>query len=141
MAWTYTDDPTTVPSDLVRLLIGDTDSNDQLMTDGAIDYALNRYSNDAYRAAALCARQLAAKFAREVDSSLESVRLSASQKHAQYMKLAVEIEKQGGISSEIGGFVDGVSVASVETNREDTDRLSPSFLQGQFNNPGISEGV
>lgn len=52
MTWTYDNDPTGTPRDSVRLLIPDTDVQNQLITDEEIAYLLSTNSNDPRLAAA-----------------------------------------------------------------------------------------
>ena len=67
MAWSYeeTDLRTTTASgrlNTVRLLLGDTDSNDQQVQNEEIAFALAQNNNNVYYAGAWCARIVAAKY-------------------------------------------------------------------------------
>ena len=142
MTWTYGGTPGTATAaerrDAVRLLIGDTDTNDQQVPDEEITFALAQASDDVYGAAAVMARTLAAKYARLVDVSFDSVRTAYSQRREQYLVLAqqmeVEAKKRG-----LGGLglpgAGGISIDTIEGVRQQTDRPSSAFRMGMFDNP------
>lgn len=140
MTWTY--DPTDISTDLakVRLLIGDTDTNNQLVTDEEINAAISLTSN-VYEAAAWMCRAIVGKYARDIDTSVESVSRKASQRRDSYIKLAQQLESQ---SVNLGGglgvpYVGGVSQSAMDAVEDDSDRVSPSFKRGMFNNPPESD--
>lgn len=135
----YTGTPTAGSTDEVRLLLGDTDTSDELLSDTEIQYFINTYGPGAL-AAAKAARTLMAKFARFVDSSVGEVSESASQRVEQFRLLAVELETQANANVPI--FAGGVEVADSLTADQDASQSQPSFKRGQFNNPlaGTSSG-
>jgi hypothetical protein len=55
----YTGNPETDDRDAVRLMVGDTDNDDLLLSDAEIDYCLKR-NKDKVMAAAECAEAIAA---------------------------------------------------------------------------------
>jgi hypothetical protein len=62
MTWTFGNDLTNSDRDIVRSLIFDTDSSNQLITDEFIAWALSTTGNDVYLAAARCCDSLATRF-------------------------------------------------------------------------------
>lgn len=88
MSWTFLN--STSDLDKVRLMVGDTDSDDQLLTDESIDIALTSNS-DTMKAAAYCARLIAAKFTRLVSKSIGGRSISYSNLASQYLNLAKEL--------------------------------------------------
>lgn len=145
MTWTYDGAPGTDTADkrrdAVRLAIGDTDTNDQQVTDEEIAYALSEAGNNVYSAATQMCMALSAKFARLVDSSFGPVRNSYSQKSASYRALAATLESQriarGGLGTPVAG---GISIDAMDNADDDTDRPSPKFQMGKFQ-PETSNGV
>jgi hypothetical protein len=121
----------------VRLLVGDTDENDQLMQDEEILFALSQANNNVYYAASWVCRVVASKFSRMVDTQLDGA-LSAkySDRSKQYQQLAAQIEAQGKKTSgkSLGVFGGGISVADVTVVHEDPDRVKAAFKIGQFDN-------
>jgi len=127
-------DPATDPVDAVRFLVGDTVAPTQL-SDTEILFALDQNPNP-YAAAALCARALAARYARKVDSKFETIESKNSQLSRNYDMLARQLDqqarKQGGLGTPIAG---GISRADVESVQANTDRVNPFFRENLFNNP------
>lgn len=140
MTWTYTNDPVNVPRDAVRLLVGDTDTNDQKLTDEAIVFFLTQAGDDTYLAAALSARSIAASFAVEVDTKFESVSSDYSQLAENYYKLATRLEAQSkkfgsrGLGLPAAG---GLTYSDIRANDLNDDRVQPKFKQDQFANPPV----
>lgn len=91
MGWTYTADPQNVPIDLVRFLIGDTNTNDQLLADAEIAYLIISKGSPQSAAHGACI-QLMAKFAREVDYTIGPESVKASQRFEHYKQLCKELK-------------------------------------------------
>jgi hypothetical protein len=131
MGWTY--DATDISSDLakVRLLIGDTDTNDQQFDDAEVNFFINQAGN-VWGAAAQACEALASNYARRVDKAVGRTRLSASQRVKHYLDLAKKLKAQGTrLAIPKAG---GISIAEKQTQRDDSDRVGPSFHVGQFDN-------
>ena len=142
MTWTYGGAPGTTTSatrrDAVRLLVGDTDTTEQQLTDEEIAFGLLQASDDIYNASALLCRALSGKYARLVDTSVESVSSSYSQRAKQYAELAVRLTKEGKKLGSVGLGVPvagGMSISEMEGVETDTDRVPSAFRVDQFSNP------
>jgi hypothetical protein len=142
MTWTYGGAPGTTTSatrrDAVRLLVGDTDTTDQQVSDEEIAFALSQTSDDIYNAGALMCRALAGKYSRLVDTSIESVSSSYSQRAKQYSELAVRLVKEGKRLGSVGLGVPvagGMSISEMESVEDDLDRVPSAFRVDQFSNP------
>ncbi len=145
MTWTYSVssfDTTTSDGrrNSVRLLIGDTNTNDQQVQDEEIAFALTEKSNNIYYAAAWLCSVLASKYSRYVDTQLDGALESKYSQIAQnYKQLAVMLTDQGKASSSGGGlglYAGGISVTAIESARQSADRPKPVIYEGQFDNPG-----
>jgi len=93
MAWTY------VPAQLstsqlyqVRFLIGDTDTNDQLLQDEEINFQISQIGS-VNGAAVACCENIASKFARQADYSLGPYAIKASQKAMRYLELCDKLKR------------------------------------------------
>ena len=139
MTWTYTNDPENVQRDEVRLLIGDTDSTDEQLSDEEIAYYIAQES-DSYSAAASAARGLAAKFARLADMTVDDLSLSYSQRQASYLALAETLDERSSASG-VRAYAGGISKADKETQEADTDRVKPGFVREQFDNPRAGRDI
>lgn len=98
-AWSYTGNPDARPIDMVRFLIGDTDSENQQLNDNEITALLTQGSGDANRAAVFACRSLATKYAAKADYSRSVGGLSISTQYGatadRYLKLAATLAAQG----------------------------------------------
>lgn len=137
MTWTY-DTALTADRDKIRLMIGDTDTNDQQFSDEELTYFRTEAGNN--RGAALMAVEgLIAKYSRQVDKRVGDLSLSASQRVAQYKALRQTI-----LDREIATaqpFAGGISISSKQTYEDDTDLVRPSFYRTLQENPGVVEDV
>jgi len=141
MSWSYDEsdlstDTTSGRLNSVRLLVGDTDTTDQQVQDEEIEFALSQTSNNIYYAAAWIAKTLASKYARRVDTQLDGALSAAySQLHKHYQGLSEKLEGQGKTyGSSLGIKYGGVSETELETARQLTDRIKPSFTRDRFRN-------
>ena len=126
VTWSYnissTDD-----KDKVRFYCGDTDTNDQLVSDEEIDFVLDVEPTLKEAAATVC-DHLAAKYAREVDKDAGELSLDASKKSAAYAALAATLRADGARTSM--PYAGGISKSRVESVNDDTDRVTPAFFIG-----------
>ena len=140
MTWTYGNDPENSERDAVRLLVGDTNTNDQLVTDEEVQYALSQ-SRTVPGAAAFTCRAIAAIFARDVDLDMSGASYSESQRVEHYRDLADRLDRMAMTSPLRSGAATPAPVATglrrsdVRTARDDSDRVRPQFRQGMFDNP------
>lgn len=137
MTWTYTGDPSASSTALVHFLVGDTDTTDQLITDEEIAYLLTAWGNP-YKAAAAAARQLSARFAREVDRTVGALSIAASRRSQAFRELAAELDAQAATApgATVGIFAGGISRADKETRRTSSDRVEPFFSREMQRAPG-----
>lgn len=136
MAWTY-DTALTLTRDKVRLLIGDTDTNDQQLQDAEITWLATRAPN-AEAIAALAAETLAAKYARAVQKGVGSFNLAAQQKWEHYKELAVQLRAGLGLLYAIP-TAGGISFDAKDTLTEDDDRPPTYFKVGMQEHPGAKD--
>lgn len=128
MSWTY--DPTDLSADLakVRLDIGDTNVNDQGLTDEEINSFLARY--DLASATLRSAQALYAKWVRDVDRSNLGMSVSRSQKMQHLIDLIKDLKSRS--ASRARPFLGGISEDAKETFAEDDDLVQPAFQRDQF---------
>lgn len=147
MAWSY--DETDLGTDTasgrlnsVRLLLGDTDTNDQQVQNEEVVFALAQSNDNIYFSAAWLARTVSSQYARKVNTSFDGA-LSAdySDLSAQYFKLAENLEYQGKKAGAVVGIkAGGISKAAIDNVRANTDRVTPSFRRDRFRNPPSYSG-
>jgi hypothetical protein len=93
MTWSYSGDPTSSDLDAARLLIGDTDTDHQLLSDEELNFFVSQYSN-VYHAAALAAEALAARFAPSTEQKLGDWSAAYQQRYEHFRQLAIDLRKR-----------------------------------------------
>ncbi len=133
MAWTYGADPASSNRDAVRLTIGDTDTNDQQLQDSEIEYYLSLFGltgdGRVIPASIRACEALAAKYARQVDTTNQGLSVGASKRMEHYQALATTLRLQGATVAEV--FLGGSSYSEAASQDSDTDLIPPSFRKGQ----------
>lgn len=143
MTWTYSS--TSISTDLakVRLLVGDTNTNDQLLTDEEVAY-FQTLDTDLRLVAARCCDAIVAKLSRNIDRSNLGMSATRSQSIQHYMDLADRLRKEarsaGANPIAAPDNFGGPSQADVDGYNEDTDR-GPLFYRGMNDTPGVSSAV
>ena len=126
----------------VRLLVGDTDSNDPLVQNEEITFALSQAGDNIYNAASWVANIIASKFARLVDTQLDGALSSKySDLTQKYKALSAQLRQEGQRFSgtSLGIAAGGVSNTAVSSAHQETDRVKPFFISNQFKNPPSDE--
>jgi hypothetical protein len=142
MSWSY--DPTNLDTatvagrlNSVRLLVGDTDTNDQQVQNEEIIFALGESGNNVYSAAGWVARTIASQYSRRVNTTLDGA-LSAdySDLAEQYYKLAEDLEYRGKTTGAVLGVAaGGLTISDIQAVRANTNRVEGSFRRDRFRNP------
>jgi hypothetical protein len=142
LAWSYNPSDLTPTTDagrlnIVRLLIGDTNTTDQQLQDPEITFALNQNGNNTYSAACWACNALVSKYARLVNTQLDgALKSDYSDLMQHYLLLASSLEYQGKSSgASLGVRAGGITKVSIEAARADTNRIEGSFRRDQFKNP------
>lgn len=136
MTWSYSGNPKDNNKDAVRFLVGDTDSDEELIQDEEILFILDTETN-IYRAAANVAESIAAMFSRKADVSIGDYSESLSQQADNYLKLAERLRKTARKNIQFKGipFAGGISKTDKEITQKDTDRVKPAFKRNLQNHP------
>jgi len=122
---------------IVRLLVGDTNTSDQQVANEEITFALSESNDKVYAAAAWIADTISSMYARKVDIEHDGV-LSASYSDLskQYSALATDLGKRAKTAgSAVGVAGGGISINTIEANRANTDRVQGAFRRDRFKNP------
>jgi hypothetical protein len=141
LSWSYN------PSDLgtttasgrlnsVRLLIGDTDTNEQIMQDEEITFSLAQTNNNVYYAGSWACHMIASKYSRLVDLKIEGSLSRYSELAKQYITMSDHLNDLGKRTNgkSLGVSAGGISVADMTSVQADTDNVDPSFTVQQFDN-------
>lgn len=133
MSWSY-NFTLSAAKDKVRLLLGDTNTNDQILSNEEITFFLTEHGSNIYSAVAACAEAAAAKFLRDKDRSAVGMSSNLSDRYNRFLELAKKYKARAGISAELD--VGGILESRRDTIRSNSD-LIPHFAQrGRFRNNG-----
>jgi len=133
MTWTYSGDPAASDLAQARFLIGDTDSDDELLQDEEIEWAIASQSTITL-AAALCLRTLSNKFSRLVTRKIGDLAVNCSDMAKAFADRAKELDPAGVTASFLLALPSfgGLSVSGKDTLNSETDAVQPSFSRGMF---------
>ena len=147
MAWTYGGDPSANARDAIRFLIGDTDTNDQLLNDAEIAWINNQVTGSdtattaLYESAWRAMVAVASKFSRLADQAVGDLKVDLFQKATNARAQADELKalalREGNVPTPYAG---GLTVSDKDIDRENSDMVQPSFWQGQFDDYGTTTG-
>src|SRR5690606_25286855 len=135
MTWSYSGDPGLSAKDEVRFLVGDTDPDEQLVTDEEIEYALDQEGSVRAAAVVVC-ESIQAGLAKKVDKAAGAVRVSLSQTADHYAKLCEQLRKRLALGSGAGAYAGGISRSDKKARRSNADRVEPAFRRGMHDNHG-----
>ena len=131
MSWSYSDSLST-DRDLLRFRIGDTDTQEQLLSNELLDALLTTRASQTL-AAIDAVQGILAQFARDIDRSALGMGGARSQKTQFYRDLLKELRAEAA-RADTGVFFGGGSISQKESNLEDEDKPIPPFRLDQFNN-------
>lgn len=114
----------------VRLMIGDTNTSDQLIQDEEIEFYLLQNSDEVITSAVDCCEAIAAEFSRQADTTNGALSVKASQRAKAYLVLAERVRDKLANYGEI--FVGGATWDDVETLDDDSSLVQPDFKQRMF---------
>ena len=133
MAWTYGADPANSDRDAVRLTIGDTDTSDQQLQDSEVNYYLGLYgdsgSGRVLPASIRACEAIAARYARQADTTNQGLSVGASKRHAHYLELAQTLRLESQTVAEV--FLGGSKYSEAEKLDDDSDLIPPAFRREQ----------
>ena len=122
MTWTYDNTVlATSDKDAVRLIIGDTDSTDELLQNEEINYYITKHGS-VTRAASESARAVAARYARLMSRSIGGLQADFSAKYRQYLELADNLDRNEQVSP-VSPYLAGFLKSQHTTQDENTDRI------------------
>jgi hypothetical protein len=139
MAWTYGGDPSANARDAIRFLIGDTDTNDQLLADAEVAWVNNQVTGSdtattgLYDAAYRCCITIASKFSRLADQAVGDMRVSMAQKAKAYREQAESLRaiaaREGSVPTPYAG---GITISDKDIDWDNSDLVRPGFYKSQF---------
>lgn len=138
--WSYSGDPNKSAKDQCRFLLGDTDSQDQLLSDQEINWALGVYGNTPINACIRLAEGIIAKFSRLANEQVGQVRIDFKQKAEGYRALLRDLRSRLTMENATP-YAGGISVADKQTVAMNSDRVRPDFTKHMMENDQIAPWV
>lgn len=134
--WSYDpSDLATSEKDQIRIEIGDTDSNNWLLSDEEINYAITQERN-FWAAAARCAEMAATYILRKADPKLgRSMQVVYSKAAEQYWNRARMLRCKA--MGTVAPYVGGMEIADKDSIGEDSSLVAPSFTRTMMENPWV----
>ena len=129
--WTYSGNPAASSLDQVRFLIGDTDTNDQLISDEEILWSLGA-NGSIYAAAMQCCSAIIGS-GRLTDKKVGDLEIFASQRVGQYQMLMADLKRNLAIGAV--PYAGGISVGDKQAVANNSDRVEPFSRVGMHDNP------
>ena len=102
MTWSYSGNPANSANDEVRFLIGDTDTNNQLLSNEEIAWLLTEWNSNSYIAASNAAYSLSAEFSGKSDFSRSVGDLSLSTQYGQQAERYGSLAKRLAVQASAG---------------------------------------
>lgn len=93
MSWSYSGDPASSELDFVRYKIGDTDTNDQQITNEEIEYEIAQ-ADTPLKAAYQCARTILKSLSRRADKKIGPASIKNSQLMGMYKEIIQDIKTE-----------------------------------------------
>jgi hypothetical protein len=132
--FTYSGDPNNSTRDSIRFLVGDTSADEWFASDEEIEWTVMTWENknSVYWTASMVAEAIAAKFAREVNTSSDSQTVNTSELMQKFLDLAARLRMQhqqllSGDAIDVGGINAG--------EQPDPTVTSPAFGTGMHDDP------
>ena len=137
MSWSFNESLTT-NRDKVRLKIGDTDTNDQILSNETIDALLTEHNSDVLLTTISCVRAIIAKFSRNLNRGAIGLTADMSLFVAHYQELLSDLIKQNRGNSGVR-YVSAFSDSRRETIESDDDFIRPFAAIGRDDHPGSGQ--
>jgi len=131
----YGNAPTSDPIDEVRLLIGDTDEDNEILTDEEISYYIVKRGT-GLGAAIGAAYAMAAEFSKLADETAGDVEVKWAQRARNAIALAEKLQGQfngtDGNAVPVNVYAGGISVTDMQTRNSNPDRVQGKFAIGSM---------
>tara|TARA_R110000824_G_C15230416_1_gene678493 strand:+ start:127 stop:573 length:447 start_codon:yes stop_codon:yes gene_type:complete len=137
MAWSYSDSLST-DRDKIRLKIGDTDTNDQILPNETIDALLTEHSDDVMLTTISCVRAIIAKYSRKLSRSAVGMSADMTVFVTNYQQLLAELIKQNRGNSGVR-YASAFSTSRKETIESDSNYTKPFAAVGRDDYPGSGQ--
>lgn len=127
----YTGSPATVPRDAVRLLVGDTYADIELLIDAEYNYYLTKNASNINRTAVDAAWAITFKLARWTRERTGDIEVYGSEWAKNYRSALLEFVRNPGSSlNQAMPYAGGISKSVMKANDTNSDNVRPVPYQG-----------
>lgn len=130
MSWSYSGDPSESSVDAVRFLVGDTHSDEPLVTNEEIEWSLLQYTN-IYAAAALVAETIASYFATQANSiTIGPLREEYGTRAKDYQERVKSLKSKASEARRLVFYAGGTDQAEKDAALMDTTKVAAIYTKG-----------
>jgi len=132
----YTNDPTNI-IDRVRLMIGDTDTANEHLSDDWYTYFLGKYSNNEVLSAIDAAKSILARFTSNTREKVDQIEIWGNLQFDNYLlwlKDFIENPAISGLRSP-APYAGGISKSDMASNDSNSDNVTVEIKRGFIENP------
>jgi hypothetical protein len=123
----YTNDPTNSPTDSIRLSLGDTFDDIELLTDSEYEYYLDKYDGNERRATIDAARAILFKLSRQTRERIDVLEIHGDQWARQYREALLEMLRNPELTMSICvPYAGGISKDDMYQNDINSDNVTRS---------------
>jgi len=137
MSWSF-DDSLTTDRDKVRLKIGDTDTNDQILSNETIDALLTEHSDDVMLTTISSVRAIIGKYARQMNRGAVGMSADMSIFVTHYQDLLSDLIKQNRGNSG-ARYKSAFNISRKDTIESNSDYITPFANVGMDDYPGSGQ--
>ena len=137
MSWSFNESLTT-DRDKVRLRIGDTNTDDQILSNETVDALLTEHSDDVMLATISCVRAIIAKYSRNLNRGAIGMTADMSIFVTQYQELLSDLIKQNRGNSGVR-YKSAFNESRKDTIESDAEYIPPFASVGMTDYPGSGQ--
>lgn len=126
----FTGDPKNVVTDRIRLIIGDTNIDEEGLTDEVIEYVLEKNNSEEVPSAIECLRYLVAQYANAVTEKAGGYFVKGTEKYTQYKELLASLTTDPTTAITAMGipYAGGISWAAYCADAENDDLMGVQYF-------------
>jgi len=143
MSWSYSGNPANSDLDLIRFMVGDTNSIDPELQDEEIQFEIDRSTSSGYfsplKTSISVLRRVMAKYKQLVDEKVGDVSVKWSQRYKQIQSTLRDLELEHAKTSLGSAYAGGISQADKDVANNSTDRVPPAFTKNFGSGGDVNE--
>jgi len=136
----FTNSPATSAIDRVRLIVGDTNTEFDYLSDETYQYLLNKYQNNEQATAMEAARYILGSLAKYSRQRTGDIEVYGAEMFKNYKDFLIELLRNPQmLLARAQAYAGGISKSDMERNDMNPDNISPRFYRGFSENRRVYE--